>query len=54
MAIDLARRMKKYDQITKDFSKFVKTDLLSKVLDTKVDFTHLDKVQKLKVSLDEF
>lgn len=47
---DLSTRMHKYEKVTNDFAKFVDSDLLSKILDTKVDFKHLDKVIGLKVS----
>jgi hypothetical protein len=47
---DLSTRMHKYEKVTNDFAKFVDSDLLSKILDTKVDFKHLDKVIGLKVN----
>lgn len=47
---DLSTRMHKYEKVTNDFAKFVDSDLLSKILDTKVDFKHLDKVMGLKVN----
>ena len=51
---DLSTRMHKYEKVTNDFAKFVDSYLLSKILDTKVDFKHLDKVIGLKVSYTEY
>lgn len=46
--------MKKYDKVTQDFAKFFDSDVLSKVLEAKVDVLHLEKVFKTKVSTDDF
>jgi hypothetical protein len=46
--------MKKYDKVTQDFAKFFDSDVLSKVLEAKVDVLHLEKVFRTKVSTDDF